>query len=388
MVSADRRQFLRLAGFGVLGGATGVGLSGLAGCGAQSGEIVSKRVRFPAPLRPGDVMGITSPSAGVKPQLEPRMRFAYGTLENLGYGFQEGDCLWGEGLLSAPAPERADELQRLLLDPDIGAVFPPNGGELLIDILSFLDFEVLGEARPKWILGYSDLSTFMLPYTLMTGIATLSGTNLWECPIYPTAPGLAYWHQVVTLAPGLTFSQHAADRYQPHDSDWEQLPPDITHFDRTAPVQWRCLHQEHNPDYQVQVSGRLIGGTLDVIGILCGSAYGDLRKFSLSYAPEGLLIYLDSCDFNTAQYCRALHQLKMAGWFNNAQAILIGRTAAETIEGFTQRDALLDALGDLSLPIIYDMDIGHLPPQLILVNGALATLEFGPLDKRIDQTLA
>ncbi len=29
-------------------------------------------------------MGITSPSAGVKPQLEPRMRFAYGILANLG----------------------------------------------------------------------------------------------------------------------------------------------------------------------------------------------------------------------------------------------------------------------------------------------------------------
>ena len=41
-------------------------------------------MRFPAPLRRGAVMGITSPSAGVKPQLEPRMRFAYGILANLG----------------------------------------------------------------------------------------------------------------------------------------------------------------------------------------------------------------------------------------------------------------------------------------------------------------
>ena len=387
-MSTDRRQFLRLAGIGILGGATGVGLAGLAGCGAQSGEIGSQRIRFPAPLRRGAVMGITSPSAGVKPQLEPRMRFAYGTLADLGYGYQEGECLWGDSLLSAPAPERAEELQRLLLDPAIGAVFPPNGGELLIDILPYLDFAALAGGRPKWIIGYSDLSTFMLPYSLLTGIATLSGTNLWECPIDPTAPGLAYWHQVVTLGPGASFTQYAADRYQPHDSDWAELPPDIRHFDRTAPVRWQCLHQENQPDYRCRVAGRLIGGTLDVIAMLCGSAYGDLRGFARDYAPEGLLVYLDNCDFNTAQYARALHHLKLAGWFDAANAILIGRTAAEAVEGFTQRDALVDALGDLDIPILYDLDIGHLPPQLMLVNGALATLTFGPAEHRIDQTLA
>lgn len=388
MLSANRRQFLRLAGIGVFGGATAVVLSELAGCGAHSGQIQSKPIRFPGPLQPGDVLGISSPSAGVKQQLEPRMRFAYGVLEDLGYGYQEGDCLWGDGLLSAPARERAAELQRMLLDPGIAAIFPPNGGELLIDILPWLEFAVLADARPKWILGYSDLSTFMLPYTLLTGIATLSGTNLWESPIDPTAPGLAYWQQIVTLGAGASFTQYAADLYQPHDSDWAELPPDIRHFDRTAPVQWRCLHHEQQPDYQCRVSGRLIGGTLDVIAMLCGSAYGDLPGFARDYAPEGLLVYLDNCDFNTAQYARALHHLKLAGWFEAANAILIGRTAAEVVEGFTQRDALVDALGDLDIPILYDLDIGHLPPQLILVNGALASLEFGPRAKRIDQTLA
>ena len=172
----------------------------------------------------------------------------------------------------------------MLLDPAIGAVFPPNGGEFLIDILPYLDFAALAAARPKWIIGYSDLSTFMLPYSLLTGIATWSGTNFWECPIDPTAPGLAYWHQVVTLGSGASFTQYAADRYQPHDSDWDKLPPDIRHFDRMAPIRWQCQHQETQPDYQCRVAGRLIGGTLDVIGMLCGSAYGDLPGFARDYA--------------------------------------------------------------------------------------------------------
>ena len=276
----------------------------------------------------------------------------------------------------------------MLLDESIWAVFPPNGGELLIDMLPFIDFELLARAQPKWILGYSDMSTFMLPYTLKTGIATLSGTNLWECPIRPTDANLAYWGDVVRLPPGATFYQKAASRFQNHDSDWAKLPPDITHFRRRARVRWQCLHQEDNPDYAVTISGRLIGGTLDVIGVLAGTEYGDIRQFASAYAPEGLLVFLDNCDLNTAQYCRGLHQLRLAGWFDHANAILIGRTAAKTIERFTQRDALLNALGHLDIPIFYDLDIGHLPPQLLLVNGALATLTFAPGQRSLLQTLS
>jgi muramoyltetrapeptide carboxypeptidase len=162
---------------------------------------------------------------------------------------------------------------------------------------------------------------------------------------------------------------------------------------KAAPLAQKRRKAAWNDDYRANVVfGWVIytraPWTLDVIAMLCGSAYGDLAGFARDYAPEGLLVYLDNCDFNTAQYGRALHHLKLAGWFNAANAILIGRTAAEAVEGFTQRDALVDALGDLDIPILYDLDIGHLPPQLMLVNGALATLTFGPSEKRIDQTLA
>ena len=128
-MTLDRRQFLHLAGLTTLGGATGaVGLGvGLTGCGNESHAITATPIRFPPALRPGDLMGITSPTAGVKAALGPRMGFAYDTLSSLGYRYREGRCLWGEGLLSAPAAERAAELQGMLLDPAIAAVFPPDG---------------------------------------------------------------------------------------------------------------------------------------------------------------------------------------------------------------------------------------------------------------------
>ena len=180
-MTTSRRDFLRIGGLAAMAGSAGILHPAEQ---MPVGEEI-KRLRFPGPLRSGDVIGITSPSAGVKPALRPRMQFAYQTLIRLGYGYREGQCLWGKSLLSAPAPQRAEELMQMLLDDSIGAVFPPNGGELLIDMLPFIDFDVLARAQPKWILGYSDMSTFMLPYTLKTGIATLSGTNLWECPSDP-----------------------------------------------------------------------------------------------------------------------------------------------------------------------------------------------------------
>ena len=34
-------------------------------------------------------------------------------------------------------------------------------------------------------------------------------------------------------------------------------------------------------------------------------------------------------------------------------------------------EAVKDALGELNIPIIYDADIGHVSPQLAIVNGAI-----------------
>ena len=36
--------------------------------------------RYPAPLRPGDVVGVTAPSSGVGPALRPRLEVALGSL--------------------------------------------------------------------------------------------------------------------------------------------------------------------------------------------------------------------------------------------------------------------------------------------------------------------
>ncbi|WP_249023267.1 hypothetical protein [Kluyvera ascorbata] len=50
-------------------------------------------------------------------------------------------------------------------------------------------------------------------------------------------------------------------------------------------------------------------------------------------------------------------------------------------------DALQSALGDLHIPVIYDVDIGHIPPQMTLVNGVQATVVFEKHGGSITQQL-
>src|SRR4051794_14986251 len=98
-------------------------------------------LRFPAPLRPGDVVGVTAPSSGVAPALEARLHAGVAAVRARGYDVRLGSCLLGGDHVSAPVAERAAELQGMLLDPAVRAIVPPWGGETAIDLLPHLDWD-------------------------------------------------------------------------------------------------------------------------------------------------------------------------------------------------------------------------------------------------------
>jgi muramoyltetrapeptide carboxypeptidase LdcA involved in peptidoglycan recycling len=80
--------------------------------------------------------------------------------------------------------------------------------------------------------------------------------------------------------------------------------------------------------------------------------------------------------------------MKLAGWFDAAVAVILGRTCAPGLPDLSQHDAALDALGDLGVPLVADVDCGHLPPHLALVNGALGTLSWSRTAASLTQALA
>ena len=66
-----------------------------------------------------------------------------------------------------------------------------------MDILPLLDWEALRTLPPKWVLGYSDISTFLFAYTLLTGTATAHGTNYVDLRSNKLDPVTARWIDVL-----------------------------------------------------------------------------------------------------------------------------------------------------------------------------------------------
>jgi hypothetical protein len=88
-----------------------------------------------------------------------------------------------------------------------------------------------------------------------------------------------------------------------------------------------------------------------------------------------------------ATICRNIHGFRLAGWFDHATAVLVGRTNAPDNPTLTQREAVLDALAPVDLPVIFDLEIGHVPPHMPLVNGALASVTVNAETRQIVQEL-
>ncbi|WP_427383376.1 S66 family peptidase [Janibacter sp. G56] len=342
---------------------------------------------FPEPLRPGDTIGVTAPSSGVEDDLRPRLDHAVAVLRDRGFEVVLGECLGTPSHVSAPRRARADELMSLLVDPDVVAVVPPWGGETATDLLTLLDFDVLAACDPSWLVGFSDLSTLMLPITLRSGWATLHGWNLMDTP-YEPAPGLLHWLDVAMAEPGATLTQRAATHCRSSGWDDYRADPTVSRMSLTDPTRWSVLGQDgpagHDP---VDVSGRLIGGCLDTLTHLAGTPYGDVRAFGMEHAQEGLIVYLEAASANPFEVDRILHGMTYAGWFDHANAVVIGRTPVPDAPGFTHHEAVADALGELGIPVVLDGDFGHQQPCSAFVNGALARLVVDGDRQEITQTL-
>lgn len=322
-----------------------------------------------------------APSAGVAPRNRARLDVAVAHVTARGYAVRLGDLVTGEGIASGPPAARVAELTAMVADPDVRAVVPPWGGEIALDLLGRLDWAALA-ADPTWFVGYSDIATLLLPLTLTTGVATLHGQNLMETPYRVPAPMLA-WLDVVTAAPGATLVQGAAPRYESGAPADFAAHPDVTEHALDAPGGWTRLDATGD----VRVTGRLVGGCLETVAHLAGTPFGDVRRFVAEHAPEGTVVYLESAGSDAADVTRRLLGLRYAGWFDDARAVLLGRTRGADLPGWTQHDAARHALGDLGVPVLADVDCGHVAPHLALVNGALATVEHSAAGSVLTQTL-
>jgi muramoyltetrapeptide carboxypeptidase len=320
-------------------------------------------VRFPRPLRAGDRVAVTSPSSGVGDRLRPRIEASIAALRERGLEVVVGECMGDDEGVSAPKEERAAELTAMLTDPAVAAVVPPWGGETAIDLLDQVDWDALVDVEPTWVVGWSDMCSVLLPLTLRAGWATLHGWNLADSA-YAAPDGLLHWVDLAAATGEVTQTSPGRTR-----EGWDDYvaDPGVRTMTLDRPSAWSILGGG-----DAEMSGVLVGGCLEVVSPMAGTPYADVPAFGRAHADEGLIVYLEACEHGAYDVARALHGLRLAGWFDHASGVLVGRTPAPDAEKMTQHEAVADALGMLDVPVVLDADIGHTQPFLPLVNGARA----------------
>ncbi len=108
-------------------------------------------------LRRGDTIGVCSPSFGALGLFSHRGERA---VANLGESLDlrvtfSPHAFDHDSWVSAPAPDRAEDLHALFLDPDIKAVITAIGGDHSNQMLPYLDWDII-RTHPKIFVGYSD----------------------------------------------------------------------------------------------------------------------------------------------------------------------------------------------------------------------------------------
>ena len=373
-------------------------------------------IRYPRPLRPGDTVGVTAPSSGVGEQHRGRLDHAVSWLRAQGYEVELGACLDGTSHVSAPVHQRAAELQRMLTDPRVRAVVPPWGGETAIDLLPHLDLDAISAAEPTWVVGFSDISTILTPLTLLTGWATVHGTNLMDSPYEVPAPLLS-WLDVVTAPAGSTLRQSSPGVHRATGWDDWTVDPTVSQHTWDGTGGWRRIDagggggaaggagaggagaaagvEPGGEGEAFEVTGRIVGGCIETQSGIAGSRYGRTGALrgaggagGAGGATDDLIVYVEAAGDDALSICRRLHGMRLAGYFDGAVAVLVGRTKAPDSPTLTQTEAVIDALGTLDVPIIADVECGHVPPYLLLVNGALGRLVWSESERFLEQVLA
>ena len=102
---------------------------------------------------------------------------------------------------------------------------------------------------------------------------------------------------------------------------------------------------------------------------------------------DPIIWYFENYELTTTDLRRTLVQMKLAGWFEGCTGLLFGRSPANhPVNGYLVEDVYQDLHDDLGLPIIYDIDCGHVPPQILFVNGAYAEVEIENGKGKVVQT--
>ena len=261
-------------------------------------------------------------------------------------------------------------------DSGVNALISCGGGELMCEVLSYMDFTKISSATPTWYMGYSDNTNFTFLLTTLADTASIYGPNAGAFGMEPWHPSI---QDAFELLQGQKLQMTNYPLWEKESLKDEEHP--LVSYHVTEPFQLRCNAEA----LQKEIKGRLLGGCLDCLSNLVGTRFDQVSAFSKKYESDGILWFLEACDLNVMDIRRTLWKMKEAGWFAGASGFLFGRPMHydEPMMGLDQYEAVLGVLNDLNVPIIMDLDIGHIAPMMPLVCGSYASVKVKDNDFQI-----
>ncbi len=295
-------------------------------------------IRIPQYLKHGDVVGITSPAGHVTiDELQPAIK----QIESWGLKVRLGDTIGKRDFnFGGTDRERAQDFQGMLDDPSIKAVMCARGGYGSVRIIDQLNFSKF-LARPKWIIGFSDITVIHCHINSNYKVATLHSKM---CNSFPADWLMAEPVQKETIV-------SIKDAITGVKMKYTALP-DVKNRNGIA-------------------EGTLTGGNLKTIETLAGSK-SEIRTAGKILFVEDTGEYLYGID-------RMFWYLKRAGKLSALKGLIIGGFKIKPDDpgeefGRTLYDIVWEKVKTYKYPVCFDFPVGHQINNYALKCGVLHRL--------------
>lgn len=325
-------------------------------------------VKYMNKLKPGDTIGIFSPSSPITYFCPERFHRGKKYLETMGFKILEGKLTGKNDFYrSGNIKERAEELNELIRNPEVKCIMSTIGGMNSNSILPYIDYEAF-KRDPKIIIGYSDVTAILLGIYAKTGINTFYGPALvasfGEFPPFVDYT-YRYFKEILIDDVKLPYSYKMPEFWSDEQIDWN--------------IQDRAKKKVENSWITVHggiARGRVIGGNLDTMQGIWGSEY-------MPEIKKGDILFIEDALKDIATIERSFSLLKVNGVFDRVSGIILGKHQVFDNSGTGRKpyEVLLEVLGDRKLPFIADFDCCHTHPMFTLPIGC--EIELNATEKKV-----
>ena len=324
----------------------------------------------PKQLNKGDTFAAISLSSGMAGDKGILWRYNQGKkqLEGLGFNVVESEhSLKGSEFIYTHPKERAQDLERALLDPKVDAIIANIGGVESYRIFEYLDLEILRE-NPKIMIGYSDTTSIHQMFR-MAGIVSFYG----PCVLVDMAENGGI-DDVTKDSFESILMQESTNYTYPWRKQWtsEFLSWDIENKDKTR----QYLTDEGPILLQGEgfIEGKLIGGCLEVFSMLRGTPlYPKLEDFKDSI----LLLETSESQLDPMLVESELRTMGIIGILSVVKGIIFGKPQDNKhFESYQESIVkVMKEFGLVTLPVVYNCPFGHTEPKWTLPLGIKARLD-------------